>query len=363
MGRAGGARGPVGRNAQQLHHLGPRPSASLTIGSAKATIRGLVGWRHAFGDVTPTQTVAFQGGPDFGDPGRADRPRRWAWPTRPRPAGGLLRTFSIHLRRPVQRPGGRPERPGTVHFPVLIMRDGTQLRHAVGLALRPSGGWLGRPAGVAGAVLRCSREAEEPLVDQGLLSIRPIAGKEWRGWDSNPRYPCGYSAFRVRRVRPLCHLSAGLWRGFATPSGRKRGKLAPRGRVSATGSVKGFSRPRSGRANRPSRACGTAGRGRGPVGRSRRAGSGCAHSDRACRPRLPISRSAGVHAVLRAAVEGSVGVAAGIGGVAADGAGCGIVSPGNAASVRLLEKLGLRREGEYVIAAEREPLAYYAISF
>lgn len=42
---------------------------------------------------------------------------------------------------------------------------------------------------------------------------------------------------------------------------------------------------------------------------------------------------------------------------------CGIVSPGNTASVRLLEKLGLRREGEYVIAPEREPLAYYAISF
>ncbi|HVJ39049.1 MAG TPA: GNAT family N-acetyltransferase [Stenotrophomonas sp.] len=42
---------------------------------------------------------------------------------------------------------------------------------------------------------------------------------------------------------------------------------------------------------------------------------------------------------------------------------CGIVSPGNAASVRLLEKLGLRREGEYVMAAEREPLAYYAVSF
>lgn len=42
---------------------------------------------------------------------------------------------------------------------------------------------------------------------------------------------------------------------------------------------------------------------------------------------------------------------------------CGIVSPSNASSVRLLEKLGLRREGEYTMAAEREPLAYYAIAF
>ena len=29
-----------------------------------------------------------------------------------------------------------------------------------------------------------------------------------RGWDSNPRYGCPYTAFRVQRIRPLCHLSA-----------------------------------------------------------------------------------------------------------------------------------------------------------
>src|ERR1700722_13662260 len=28
-----------------------------------------------------------------------------------------------------------------------------------------------------------------------------------RGRDSNPRYTCAYSAFRVRCDRPLCHLS------------------------------------------------------------------------------------------------------------------------------------------------------------
>ncbi|GHH57884.1 MULTISPECIES: GNAT family N-acetyltransferase [Gammaproteobacteria] len=42
---------------------------------------------------------------------------------------------------------------------------------------------------------------------------------------------------------------------------------------------------------------------------------------------------------------------------------CGIVWPGNTASVRLLEKLGLRRQGEYKIAAEREPRAYYELIF
>lgn len=41
---------------------------------------------------------------------------------------------------------------------------------------------------------------------------------------------------------------------------------------------------------------------------------------------------------------------------------CAIVSPGNAASVRLLEKLGLRRAGEYRHAGVVEPLAYYEIA-
>src|SRR3954452_10511877 len=37
-------------------------------------------------------------------------------------------------------------------------------------------------------------------------SIRYLTG--WRrGRDSNPRYGYPYSAFRVRRDRPLCHLS------------------------------------------------------------------------------------------------------------------------------------------------------------
>ena len=36
----------------------------------------------------------------------------------------------------------------------------------------------------------------------------PTMGLKWRrGWDSNPRYGCPYTAFRVRRIRPLCHLS------------------------------------------------------------------------------------------------------------------------------------------------------------
>ena len=38
---------------------------------------------------------------------------------------------------------------------------------------------------------------------------RPLRRVKWRrGRDSNPRYPHGHAAFRVRCIRPLCHLSA-----------------------------------------------------------------------------------------------------------------------------------------------------------
>ena len=36
-----------------------------------------------------------------------------------------------------------------------------------------------------------------------------------RGWDSNPREPCGSSGFQDRRIRPLCHPSG--WRNANKP--------------------------------------------------------------------------------------------------------------------------------------------------
>lgn len=42
---------------------------------------------------------------------------------------------------------------------------------------------------------------------------------------------------------------------------------------------------------------------------------------------------------------------------------CGIVATDNNASLRLMEKLGLRRSGEYRMASEARPLAYYEIAF
>lgn len=49
----------------------------------------------------------------------------------------------------------------------------------------------------------------QTLVAGSCVNSVPTQGLKWRrGWDSNPRYPCRYAAFRVRCIRPLCHLSA-----------------------------------------------------------------------------------------------------------------------------------------------------------
>lgn len=45
--------------------LGVRASTDVTLGGVSATARAMLGWRHAFGDVTPTSTFAFAGGDDF----------------------------------------------------------------------------------------------------------------------------------------------------------------------------------------------------------------------------------------------------------------------------------------------------------
>ncbi|QWG13574.1 autotransporter outer membrane beta-barrel domain-containing protein [Bradyrhizobium sediminis] len=46
--------------------LGLRASTGLTLGNGEnMTARGMLGWRHAFGDTTPVSTVAFTGGSPF----------------------------------------------------------------------------------------------------------------------------------------------------------------------------------------------------------------------------------------------------------------------------------------------------------
>jgi outer membrane autotransporter protein len=39
--------------------LGVRPSTTVSWGGYEATLRGMAGWRHTFGSVTPTSIVSF----------------------------------------------------------------------------------------------------------------------------------------------------------------------------------------------------------------------------------------------------------------------------------------------------------------
>jgi outer membrane autotransporter protein len=46
--------------------LGVRPSLDVDLGGFGGTLRGLAGWRHTFGGVTPDAQVFFAGGNVFG---------------------------------------------------------------------------------------------------------------------------------------------------------------------------------------------------------------------------------------------------------------------------------------------------------
>ncbi|PLP56296.1 hypothetical protein CYK37_26310 [Mesorhizobium loti] len=54
-----------GSNDITFTTLGIRASTDFDIGSAKATVRGMIGWRHGYGDVTPTVSQAFTGSNAF----------------------------------------------------------------------------------------------------------------------------------------------------------------------------------------------------------------------------------------------------------------------------------------------------------
>ncbi|MDR7224222.1 autotransporter domain-containing protein [Aminobacter aminovorans] len=45
--------------------LGVRASTDVALGAVNATVRGTIGWRHAFGDVTPVSSMAFAGSDGF----------------------------------------------------------------------------------------------------------------------------------------------------------------------------------------------------------------------------------------------------------------------------------------------------------
>ncbi len=45
--------------------LGVRPSTRVSLLGQQATLRGMLGWRHAFGDVASRSALAFEGGDPF----------------------------------------------------------------------------------------------------------------------------------------------------------------------------------------------------------------------------------------------------------------------------------------------------------
>ena len=66
------------------------------------------------------------------------------------------------------------------------------------------------PVGFTEALRRISLTPPRVSVDSAVETDSPSISRScWRrGRDSNPRWSCPHAAFRVRCIRPLCHLSA-----------------------------------------------------------------------------------------------------------------------------------------------------------
>ena len=66
----------------------------------------------------------------------------------------------------------------------------------------------------------------QALVANGSVNSVPIQGLKWRkGWDSNPRYPCGHAGFQDRCLKPLGHPSILCWSGAARSHASPRTSL------------------------------------------------------------------------------------------------------------------------------------------
>ena len=56
---------PFANTDQTFSTLGVRASTPVSLGEREANLSGMIGWRHAFSDVTPDATLAFAGGAPF----------------------------------------------------------------------------------------------------------------------------------------------------------------------------------------------------------------------------------------------------------------------------------------------------------
>ena len=167
--------GPGG--VRRIPLRGAQPSTpSCTVHSTRATLKR--GFNPAIADcgLQGTATSPSSTAKPAGRPRRGHLPR---WRAR------------LHAQRTESTPRVHPSRAAS-HMPPS----------------RPSGAFascflLAKPRGQA------ARSANYPhrmkLAD--VVRIR-LSGKLWRrGWDSNPRYSCPYTAFPVPHLRPLGHPS------------------------------------------------------------------------------------------------------------------------------------------------------------
>ncbi|MGH8818127.1 MAG: autotransporter outer membrane beta-barrel domain-containing protein, partial [Achromobacter pestifer] len=58
-------RGQSGSDKQTSSTLGVRAQTDFTLGGANGRLQATLGWRHAFGEVLPQATMAFDGGQAF----------------------------------------------------------------------------------------------------------------------------------------------------------------------------------------------------------------------------------------------------------------------------------------------------------
>ncbi|WP_281405325.1 autotransporter domain-containing protein [Mesorhizobium sp. B3-1-9] len=64
-GGAAALSGSGGSAGTSFTTLGLHASTDFTLGDVNATARATLGWRHAFGDTTPSLAMAFEGGAPF----------------------------------------------------------------------------------------------------------------------------------------------------------------------------------------------------------------------------------------------------------------------------------------------------------
>jgi outer membrane autotransporter protein len=83
FGKTGGAAALLARPNQTdvtYTTIGVRSATDFDFGTAEGTLTGMLGWRHAFGNLTPLSTLAFAGGDPFTVLGTIATPALLAWP-------------------------------------------------------------------------------------------------------------------------------------------------------------------------------------------------------------------------------------------------------------------------------------------